>query len=75
MMWRGKPGDFCLIAGVLNIYQKEWGYQPTIVFKLPYELEYPDGPIPSRIGEIILDGERGIKNIILDPIFRWEMIR
>lgn len=74
-MWGGQPGDFSVIDGVLNIYYPHEGrYLPTEVFKLPWGLDWPDGHIPSQIGESIVEDGR-IKHILLDPVFLWKTIR
>jgi len=70
-MWRGNPGDFCVIGGVLHIFSNAMGYIPTEVFKLPWDMEFPDGPIPSYLREWT-DTKNGI---ILDPVFIWKKIR
>lgn len=74
-MWGRMPGDFSVIGGVLHIAHPQGVYLPTEVFKLPWELDWPDGPIPSRIGEWEKNETGGLRNIILDPVFLWKTIR
>ncbi len=74
-MWRGKPGDFCIINGVLHIFNNGKGYVPTDVFQLKWDIGIADGPLPSHICGVETENKRRIKKVIIDPIFTWRRIR